>query len=132
MAVIHLFKPGVDITCHAAADVAEGTFVAVSGEPTDGNPTVQTASAGVRPLGVAVTSRARGEKLLVTRGGVLDVAAESAISAGDEVSVGSRGGAVRATAVDFDGKRAATVVVGIALTDASGSDTVQVALTLGA
>lgn len=130
--VIHHHRPAKDITCRADSAIVAGTFVVLAGAEVDGLPLVRTAGAGARPYGVAISDQARGENVLVTRGGTLPILAGGSITAGDDLSSDASGRAVRATAVDFDNRRAATFVAAQATTTASSAEMVRGTLTLGA
>lgn len=116
------------ITCHAAEDVVGQTFAVVSDVPTDGNYTIRTAGAGARAFGVIHRDRARGLKVGVNRKIICTVIAGGTVNPGDEVSVGTGGKAVRATAVDFTARTAASAVVAIAATGGARDEPIEVAL----
>ncbi|MFD4457692.1 capsid cement protein [Nocardia sp. NPDC058480] len=91
-----LFRPGRDITVLTTAAVTGKTFVNVSADmdTTTGLIKVATAAAGAKALGVAVQDAASGATVAIMRGGVLQVTAGAAITAGAEVEVGASGRAI--------------------------------------
>lgn len=88
--------PGVSRTCHASAAITGGRFVAISGEPVDGNPRVALAGAGAAVYGIAAQDAAIGEKVLVYVGPgvVVPVEAPGALAAGAIVQSDATGRAV--------------------------------------
>ncbi len=109
-----LYTEGRNITGRASAAVTGKRFVAISGNGTEGVPSVAHATAASQIFGVAGYDAASGGTLPVIRKGVVPVKTAGAISAGDEVEVGANGQAVT---------KSAGVAVGVALFDAaSGAD----------
>ena len=115
------WTPGDSITGHAGATITGGRFVTVSGTPTEGNPTVSPAGAGVAALGVAGRDKASGEKVPVIRQGVVPVTAGGTVTAGERVQSDATGRAITL---------AAGVALGMALSSATVGNDVQVALNL--
>lgn len=109
-----LFRPGRDITGLTTGAVTGKTFVAVSADvdATTGMIKVNTASAGAKALGVASRDAASGTTLAIQRGGVLQVTAGAAITAGAQVEVGASGRAITL---------ASGIPVGYAVKSASGA-----------
>lgn len=91
-----LYVPGCDITCDAKAAVKGGTFVAPSGDIAVTHPVVSTATADTTPLGVAAYDAEKDTQVLVIRGNaVVEVTAGGVFAAGDAISVGANGKAVK-------------------------------------
>jgi uncharacterized protein DUF2190 len=100
---IPLFRGGVvDLTGHTTAAVTGGTFVTLSGDAQapvalntstgGGNYRVATAAAGAKAFGVAAHDAASGKKVPVIRqGNVVPMVADGAITANDEIEVGTAG-----------------------------------------
>ena len=104
----------------AKKKIPAAAFVVVAGEVEGRNPVVDVAGAGAVPLGVVAHEVEQGGYVTVYRAGhVLDLVAGGAITAGDKISCGADGKAVKAT----DGP-----VVGIALMKATNGKHVTVAL----
>lgn len=91
-----LFRPGQAVTALTTAAVTGKTFVGVSAtrDATTGLVKVVTATAATRAFGVAGADIASGAAGLIQRGGILNVTAGGAITAGAEVEVGTGGKAV--------------------------------------
>ncbi len=91
-----LFRPGAEVTTLTTGAVTGKTFVGVSAtrDTTTGLVKVATATAAVKPFGVASYDAASGATLSVQRGGILPVACGGAITAGAQVEVGASGKAV--------------------------------------
>jgi predicted RecA/RadA family phage recombinase len=114
MSHIHLFKPGANITCDAAADITAQRLVEVTGDRE-----VSPASAGsTKVVGTAATDAKEGERVLVLRGGVQELVAASVIAAGDRVDAAADGKIAKATETG----------IGLALTGAAANATAQIAL----
>lgn len=94
------FRPGVALTCHAAAAITGARFVTVVGEPVGGNTQVGVPGAGARVFGVAAQDAAAGAKVGVhhSPGQVVPVEAGAALAAGDLVTPSATGVAVVAAA----------------------------------
>jgi len=113
-----VYEPGQNITATTSAAVTSRTFVAVTGNrsSTHGTITVGPATAAGRIAGVAARDTASGRQVTLHRGGgrVTFVTTSAAVTAGQEVEVGTGGTAV---------PKASGVAVGYALTAAaSGAD----------
>ncbi len=85
---------GSDITCKATSAVTGRRFVAISTNGSKGVPNVAHATAGVQPFGVSAYDAANGEALPVIRKTIVQVTAGAALSAGNEVQVGTAGVAI--------------------------------------
>jgi hypothetical protein len=114
-----LYNEGRNITGRASAAVTGKRFVRISGNSTDGVPAVAHATAAERVWGVSGYDAAEDAILPVIRKGVVPVTAEGALSADDEVEVGTAG---KATVLDTG------VAVGVVLFDAADGDDVMIAL----
>lgn len=117
-----LFRPGRDITVLTTAAVTGKTFVKISAAPdtTTGQLKGAPATAAGAVLGVAAYDAASGTTVPVLRGGVVEVTAGGAITAGAQVEVGSNG---KAAALSEG------IAVGMAAsTAAADGDTIFVAL----
>src|SRR5262245_8132936 len=114
---VGIYAPGDNITGEATATITAKTFLAISGNRTDGgNIAVAPAAAAGRIVGVARNDAASGEFVAVARGNsrVVKVTAGGSIAAFAEVEVGANAKAVT---------KASGVAVGYALTAAtSGAD----------
>lgn len=116
------FKPGADVTLEASAAITGGRLVSISGDKT----VAQTSANDKAWVGVATTDAANGDKLTVTSGGVQELVASAAITAGDLV-VPAADGKVASLAdasasyaqAEADNARA---VVGVALIAADAAD----------
>ncbi len=114
---IHLFEPGAKITCVAGADVIGGRLVEISG-PREVSP---AAASSTKVFGAAARDAKDGEDVLVLRGGVQNLVASAAITAGTRIKAAA-GGKVQAVAAGETGN-------GLALTTTTAADQlVQVAL----
>lgn len=114
---IHLFKPGAAVTCTASADVTGGRLVEISGART-----VAPASAdSAKVFGAAAQDTKSGGDVLVLRGGVQELVASAAISAGARIKAAATGKVVTVGAGEAG--------IGLAITAASAADAlIQVAL----
>jgi hypothetical protein len=117
--------PGDALVSTASATITGGTIVAVSG-----NGTVATAGAtALNWVGVAAFDAVSGDTVTVYTGGVQEVTASGAITAGDLVVTAASGqvstlaAVTTPTAGDVTGTRA---VVGVALTTAANAAKVRV------
>jgi len=117
--------PGDALVSTASATITGGTIVAVSG-----NGTVATAGAtALNWIGVAAFDAVSGDSVTVYTGGVQEVTASGAITAGDLVVTAASGQVSTLAAVstptagDVTGTRA---VVGVALTTAANAAKVRV------
>ena len=110
-----LFRPGVEVTAQATADVTGKRFVGVSAtrDTTTGLVKVAPGTGAAKPFGVAASDFKSGQAGLVQRGGILFVTSGGAINAGAQVEVGSGGKAVTL---------ASGVAVGLALETVAGAD----------
>lgn len=109
-----LFQEGRNITGRASAAVTGKRVVAISGNATDGIPSVAHANAAGRKWGVAGYDAAAGEIVPVIRKGVVPITTSGAIVAGAEVEVGANGTVVT---------KAAGIAIGECLFDAAnGAD----------
>ncbi|AWY04674.1 scaffolding protein [Gordonia phage Denise] len=107
-----IYKPGQSITRTTSGAVTAGQLVVVSG-----NDTVAASSAATAAwLGVAAHDAASGEKVTVHTGGVHELAASGAVTAGDAV-IPATGGAVATLGSETNYAR----VVGVALAAAANS-----------
>jgi hypothetical protein len=112
------YKPGQAVTSTASATITGGKLVAVSGSGT-----VATAgAASTAVLGVAAFDAVTNDKVTVYCGGVVEVTASGAITAGSPVIAGAAGSVV-ASATPPAGQQ-----VGIALTTAADTALVRVQL----
>jgi hypothetical protein len=92
--VVGIYEPGRDITGRTTAAVVGKTFLQISGARSSGNIAVATATAGGRVFGVAKYDQPTvGDIVAVARGNsrVTQVTAQGAISAFQEVEVGTGG-----------------------------------------
>lgn len=110
-------EPGDTVTCTAAAAVTGSRFVKATAGGLGNRPSVTPAGAGDTAYGVAHYDAASGDSVPVKRVGTHGVTAGAALSAGDLVSVGADGKAVKATAIDIAGSVAPTPVAGICVAD---------------
>jgi len=117
--------PGDALVSTASTSITGGTIVAVSG-----NGTVATAGAtALNWIGVAAFDAVSGDSVTVYTGGVQEVTASGAITAGDLVVTAASGQVSTLAAVstptagDVTGTRA---VVGVALTTAANAAKVRV------
>lgn len=106
---IHLFKPGQAFTNEASAAVTGGRLVEVTGP----RRVAQAAAGSLKVLGAAATDAAIGDDVLVLRGGVQNLVASAAITAGAQVEAAAAGKVVTLST----GRR-----VGIALTTTTAAD----------
>lgn len=114
---IHLFTPGSSITFEASADVIGGRLVEVTGDRLVG----PGAADSVKIVGAAAQDTKDGDDVLVLRGGVQNLTASAAITAGARVKPAAAGKVVTVGA----GERG----IGLALTAAAAADNLlQVAL----
>ena len=103
---IPIYKPGQALTLKASATITAGKVVAISGEAT-----VATAgAASTAVVGVAAFDAATNDNLTIYAGGVQNVLASGAITAGSPVIAGAAGTVV-ASAAPPAGQQ-----VGVALT----------------
>ncbi|PAY24654.1 DUF2190 domain-containing protein [Dietzia natronolimnaea] len=116
-----LYNDGSDITCRADAAVTGKTFAAVTGPRVDNLITIATAATGARAAGVIKYDAAADDLVGIARGSgrIITVTAGGAITAGDDVQVGTNGRAVTHT----DG-----LVVGYAVDTATNGTDVPVSL----
>lgn len=109
-----LYQEGRNITGRTSAAVVGKRFLTISGNGTEGLPSVAHATAAGRVFGVAGYDAAISTNVPVIRKGVLPVTTAGVIAANAEVEVGANGFAVT---------KAAGIAVGFALFDAaSGAD----------
>lgn len=118
---IDVYSPGKDLTAYASAAVTRATFVAISGNRTNGSITVATATAGGRIAGVARYDADADTLTAIARGNsrVVQVVAGANLTAFAEVEVGANG-----TAVPLD----EGVPVGYAITGAPATTLAQISL----
>lgn len=107
------FKPGADITLTAGAAITGGQLVMVS--TAADNTVIPTSGAVSSWLGVARQDAAIGEKVVVTRGGVMLLGSTGAIVRGARVVPAAAGVVQTIGANDED------TAVGTALASASGN-----------
>jgi predicted RecA/RadA family phage recombinase len=90
------YRPGADVTAVTTGAVVGKTFVDLSAALTTGIPSVVTATAAGKVVGVAVKDTASGARVAIIRGkgSILPVTAGGTIAYGAEVEVGSGGKAV--------------------------------------
>lgn len=111
-----LVKPGNSFTLKASAAITGGLLVAVSGVNT-----VATAGlASTAVVGVAGFDAAINDNVTVWAGGIQEVTAGGAITAGDQVTAGAAGTVVTV------GAGTAFQVVGVALNTAANAAKVRV------
>lgn len=112
-AVFVHFKPGRDLTAKASAAITAGTFVVLSGAWDERrNPSIKPAPAGSVPFGVVPLDTEADDYVAVLRDKyVLDMVADGAVKAGDQIAVAANGKAGKA------GEGAASV--GVAVDDAA-------------
>lgn len=115
--IVH-YKPGADIPCMAGEDLKAGTFVYSTGFE-GRNPIVNKATADGAAFGVVAHDATEGTYVTVYRGGVVTVAAEGNVNAGDPIAVAADGKAKAGAA--------GGIHVGVAA-DVSADNTVIVAL----
>ena len=118
-----LFRPGADVTVLTTAAVTGKTVVGVSAtvDASTGLIKVATATGAAKAFGVASRDIASGDIGHILRGGIVNVTAGGANTAGAQVEVGSGGKAVTL---------ASGVPVGTALSTGSNNNDVLVALDL--
>lgn len=118
-----LFRPSDEITCLASAAVTGKRFVSISAtrDADTGLVKVAPGTAAGKAFGVAGYDAASGAVLPVLREGVVPVTAGGAITAGDQIEVGTDGKAVKAST---------GVAVGLAIETATSGNDVFVALDL--
>ena len=107
---IPILKPGRAVTLKASATVAAGQVVAITGDNTVG----PAGSASTAVVGVAGQDAATNDSIVVYAGGVQNVLASGAVTAGSPVIAGAAG-TVAASATPPAGQQ-----VGIALTGGTG------------
>lgn len=92
---IPIHRPGEQITCHAGVAITGARFVALTGEPVGGNPSVGAPAAGARTFGVAARDAAAGAKCSVMGldGQIVPVEAAVALAAGNLVTPTATGAA---------------------------------------
>ena len=112
------YKPGQALTLTASASVTGGKLVAVSGP----NTVATAGSASTAVIGVAGFDAVLNDKVTVYAGGVVEVTASGAVTAGSPVIAGAAGSVV-ASALPPAGQQ-----VGIALTTAADAALVRVQL----
>lgn len=105
-----IYKPGQALTLKASAAVTAGQVVAISGD----NTIAPAGAASTAVVGVAGTDGATNDNVVVYAGGVQNVLASGAITAGSPVIAGAAG-TVAASATPPAGQQ-----VGIALTGGTG------------
>lgn len=90
------YRPGGDVTAVTTGAVTGKTFVDLSAALTTGLPSVNTATAAGKSVGVAASDAASGKRVAIIRGKgtILPVTAGGTIAYGAEVEVGSSGKAV--------------------------------------
>lgn len=114
---IHLFKPGASVTFAASADIVGGRLVDVSGART----VAPAAADSVKVVGAAAQDTKTGGDVLVLRGGVQNLVASAAITAGARVKAAADGKVVTVGAGEAG--------IGLALTAAGAADAlIQIAL----
>lgn len=88
-----LFRPGKDVTVLTTGAVTGKTFVSVSAarDTATGLIKVATATAALKPFGLATADAASGAVLGVHRGGIIPATAGGAIAAGALVEIGTGG-----------------------------------------
>src|SRR6478752_6467681 len=92
------FEPGQAQTCTAAAAITYRRFVKVTTGGVGNHPRVVHGTAGGAAYGVSHFTVASGGEVSVLRQGTFEVEAGENLTAGDEVSVGTNGVAMKATA----------------------------------
>jgi hypothetical protein len=107
---IPIYKPGQALTLKASATVTAGQVVAISGD----NTIAPAGAASTACVGVAGQDAAVNDNVVVYAGGVQNVLASGAITAGSPVIAGAAG-TVAASATPPAGQQ-----VGIALTGGTG------------
>lgn len=88
------YKPGESVTAHAKTAVTGRRFVDIDGARTDGNISVSHKAGDA--IGVAAYDAPAGEKVTTYLGGVLEVQAASAVTAGQYVKPDGTGQAIPA------------------------------------
>ncbi|OBJ57840.1 capsid cement protein [Mycobacterium asiaticum] len=90
------YRPGADLTAVTTANVTGKTFVDLSAALTTGIPSVATATAAGKTVGVAARDAASGARVSIIRGkgSIVPVTAGGTIAYGAEVEIGSGGKAV--------------------------------------
>lgn len=112
-----IYKPGQAVTLKASASITGGQVVAVSG-----NGTVAPAGADSAAwVGVAAFDAATNDNVTIFCGGVQNVTASGAITAGDAIECAASGAVATAASAT------ALTYVGIALTTAADAAKVRVA-----
>lgn len=86
-----MYKPGQDITGHAATVITAGHLVTCKTARTNGNITVTHTVAGDHPLGVAGHDTAAGKLAHIYRGGIAAIATTGTITAGTPVTTAADG-----------------------------------------
>lgn len=116
-----LFRPGAEVTGLTTAAVTGKRFVGISAtrDTNTGLVKVAHATGAAKAFGVAAYDAGSGATVPVLRGGIVPVTAGGAISAGDQIEVGTDGKAV---------KLASGVAVGQAIETATSGADVFVAL----
>lgn len=100
------YTPGQDITCKATVQVIGARFVSLSTNGTKPNPNIKPSVAAAKPFGVAAHDCAVDSFVVVRKGGVNQVLAGAALTAGQEVEADATGKAIVLAA----GKAAGRVV----------------------
>lgn len=147
--IIPYYEPAERLTGEATAAITAGRFLIVSGDllsgpdipataqigasdPVDGgNIQVAHAAANGPAIGVSLADAADGDKVMILCVGVVPMTADGAISAGDEIMVGSTGKPKTYAAPTLSGNSEAlpeVVKVGIALNDAISGGTAMIKL----
>ena len=88
------WKPGESLTAHAKTAVTGRRFVDLDGPRVDGNPQVSHKAGDA--IGVAAYDAPAGEKVTIYLGGVLEVQAVAALTAGAYVKPDATGQAIAA------------------------------------
>ncbi len=117
MDYLPLYKPGQSVPLQASAAITGGQLVVVSGTGTVAPSSVATHAW----VGVAAQDVPSGQKVTIHKGGVQELTATGAITAGDRV-IPATAGTVAALGAGTDYSQ----VVGVALTTAANGAKVQV------
>ncbi len=107
-----IFKPGVEVTLTASADITAGQTLVVTGQQTVG----PAAGASAAYAGVAAFDAKSGEKVVVIGPAVHELTASGAVADGDLVTTASTG---RVAAVGAE--PAFGTAIGVALADAASN-----------
>lgn len=127
-------EPGDTVTCIAAAAITGSRFVKLAAGGVGNRPSVTPGTAGSASYGVAEYDAAKDAAVPVKRVGTHGVKAGETLEAGDPVSVGAAGVAMKATAADFDDATpawtAASLVVGTCVADTANGAVAPITLAL--